>query len=73
VQELLKLGDPFIFGVLIPLGVLLLVALVPYITSHQLSPAELGSWFPRGGRSAQVFVAVLAVIILLLTFLALLT
>jgi quinol-cytochrome oxidoreductase complex cytochrome b subunit len=73
VQELLKLGNPFIFGVLIPLGVLLLIALVPYITSHQLTPAELGRWFPRGGRTAQVLVAVLAVIILLLTLLALLT
>ncbi len=38
VQELLKLGDPFAWGVVVPLGVLLLLALIPYIfpmTSRQ--------------------------------------
>ena len=71
VQELLKLGDPFTFGVLIPLGALILVALVPYITPHRLSSAELGRWFPRGGRNVQIMVAVIGVIIILLTLLAL--
>jgi quinol-cytochrome oxidoreductase complex cytochrome b subunit len=71
VQQLLKTGDPFIFGVLIPLGALLLLALVPYITPRRLSPAELGRWFPRGGRTVQVLVAVISVAILLLTLLAL--
>jgi quinol-cytochrome oxidoreductase complex cytochrome b subunit len=72
VQQLLKLGDPFIFGVLIPLGVLLVVALVPYITPGRLSPAELGRWFPLGGRNVQILMAVLAGLIILLTLLALL-
>jgi quinol-cytochrome oxidoreductase complex cytochrome b subunit len=71
VQQLLKAGDPFIFGVLIPLGALLLVALVPYITPHRLSPAELGKWFPRGGRLVQVLIGILAAVILILTTLAL--
>jgi len=70
VQQLLRLGDPFIYGVLIPLGGLLLLALVPYITPHRLNPAELGRWFPRGGRLVQVLVAVLSGAILLLTLLA---
>ena len=35
VQQLLRLGDPFIYGVLIPLGALLILALVPYITPQQ--------------------------------------
>jgi quinol-cytochrome oxidoreductase complex cytochrome b subunit len=72
VQQLLKLGDPFIFGVLIPLGALLIVALVPYITPQRLLPAELGKWFPQGGRNVQILVAILAGVIVLLTLLALL-
>jgi quinol-cytochrome oxidoreductase complex cytochrome b subunit len=72
VQQLLKTGDPFIFGVLIPFGALLLLALVPYITPHLLSPAELGRWFPRGGRVVQVLVASLSGLIVLLTILAIL-
>ena len=36
VQQLLRLGDPFIYGVLIPLGALLILALVPYITPLRL-------------------------------------
>jgi hypothetical protein len=47
--------------------------LVPYITPSRLSPAELGRWFPRGGRNIQILVAALAGMIFLLTLLALLT
>jgi quinol-cytochrome oxidoreductase complex cytochrome b subunit len=71
VQQLLRLGDPFIYGVLTPLGALLLLALVPYITPHKLSSSELGRWFPRGGRNVQVLVTVISAAILLLTLLAL--
>jgi quinol-cytochrome oxidoreductase complex cytochrome b subunit len=71
VQQLLRLGDPFIYGVLTPLGALLLVALVPYITPHRLFSSELGRWFPRGGRNVQVLVTILSTAILLLTVLAL--
>jgi quinol-cytochrome oxidoreductase complex cytochrome b subunit len=73
VQQLLKYGDPFIFGVLIPLGALLIVALVPYLTPQRLSPAELGRWFPHGGRNVQILIAILAGVIIMLTLLALLT
>ncbi len=69
VQQLLRLGDPFIFGVLVPFGALLILALVPYITPQRLSPAELGRWFPHGGRNVQVMVAILTGAILLLTLL----
>jgi quinol-cytochrome oxidoreductase complex cytochrome b subunit len=72
VQQLLRLGNPFIYGILIPVGALLILALVPYITPLRLSPSELGNWFPRGGRNVQILVAILASIILLLTLLALL-
>jgi quinol-cytochrome oxidoreductase complex cytochrome b subunit len=70
VQQLLRIGNPFIYGVLIPLGTLLLLALVPYITPERISPAELGKWFPRGGRNVQIMVAIMTGTILLLTLLA---
>lgn len=72
VQQLLRLGDPFIYGVLIPMGALIILALVPYITPHRLAPAELGRWFPRGGRNVQIIITILTGAILLLSMLALL-
>ena len=71
VQQLLRLGDPFVYGILIPLGALLLLALVPYFTPQRLSSGELGRWFPSGGRNVQVLVGALSASILLLTLLAL--
>jgi len=71
VQQLLRLGDPFVYGVLAPLGALLLLALVPYITPQRLSVDELGRWFPRGGRNMQVMVAALSAAIVLLSLLGL--
>ncbi len=70
VQQLLKLGDPFLFGVIVPLGVILLLACVPYALPLP-APAELGRWFPSGGRLAQVAIVLLSAGILLLTLLAL--
>ncbi len=71
-QQLLRLGDPFIFGVLIPLGALIILALVPYISPTRLSPGETGRWFPRGGRNIQILITCLSGVILVLTLLALL-
>jgi quinol-cytochrome oxidoreductase complex cytochrome b subunit len=70
VQQLLRLGNPLVYGILIPLGALVVLALVPYLTPHQLTSAELGKWFPHGGRFVQVLVATLTGAILLLTLLA---
>ncbi len=72
VQQLLRLGDPFIFGVLVPAGTLLLLALVPYFSPGRLTRAELGGWFPPGGRNMQLLVGILAAAVLLLTLLAVL-
>ena len=71
VQQLLKTGDPFLMGVLVPLGVLIFLALLPYMLGNA-RPAELGRWFPPGNRLAQVLVALLGIAILTLTVLALL-
>ena len=70
VQQLLRLGDPFLWGVLVPLGVLVWLVILPYWLP-QARPAELGRWFPAGNRLAQVTVLFLVGVILVLTLLGL--
>jgi quinol-cytochrome oxidoreductase complex cytochrome b subunit len=66
VQQMLKWGDPFMWGVLVPLIILVLLALIPYIFPKP-ADAELGQWFPRSNRLAQIVLAVVALLIILLT------
>ena len=66
VQQLLKFGDPFLWGVAIPMLALILVAFLPYALP-QAKDQELGKWFPNGNRAAQIIVVVLAVIMTALT------
>ena len=68
VQQLLKWGDPFIFGVLIPLTFLALLALIPYIFPKP-AESDLGHWFPRSNWLAQVVFGLLASGIIVLTLL----
>ncbi|MBN1147962.1 MAG: cytochrome b N-terminal domain-containing protein [Anaerolineales bacterium] len=72
VQYMLRWGDPFLFGVLIPLGALTLLALLPYLTPAP-RPAELGRWFPPSGRAAQVIAGLITLAVLTLSLLAWLT
>jgi quinol-cytochrome oxidoreductase complex cytochrome b subunit len=69
VQQLLKYGDPFVWGVLVPLLVVLGLGLVPYALPKAKSE-DLGRWFPRGNKVAQVLVVLLILAITLLTALA---
>jgi quinol-cytochrome oxidoreductase complex cytochrome b subunit len=69
VQQLLKLGDAFTYGVLAPSLVLLLLALLPYVFP-QAGDQELGNWLPRGNRFAQIIVVLVALAIILLTILS---
>ena len=71
VQQMLKWGDPLLLGVLIPLLVLALLALIPYLLPAPTA-GELGRWFPRSNRVAQITVAVLVGSITVLTIMALL-
>lgn len=71
VQQMLKLGNPFLWGVVVPAAALVLLALIPYLFPNPRA-AELGSWFPKGNRLAQVVAGVLFLAILVLTALALL-
>jgi quinol-cytochrome oxidoreductase complex cytochrome b subunit len=71
VQELLKYGDAFLMGVVIPIGVLIFLVGIPYLLPKP-RPEELGEWFPRSARIAQLLTMIIVVIIIGLTLRALL-
>jgi quinol-cytochrome oxidoreductase complex cytochrome b subunit len=66
IQQLLKLGNPFLWGVLIPVLVVTGIGLLPYVLPNA-NTGELGRWFPAGNRIAQVLATLIIVVILLLT------
>jgi quinol-cytochrome oxidoreductase complex cytochrome b subunit len=68
VQWLLKLGDPFVWGVLAPVLVVLALALLPYLLPAPKSE-QVGRWFSRGNRAAQALALVILSAILILTIL----
>jgi quinol-cytochrome oxidoreductase complex cytochrome b subunit/mono/diheme cytochrome c family protein len=68
VQQLLKYGDPFLWGVLTPILVVIVLGLLPYVLPNAM-PETLGRWFPRGNRIAQVLAVMIVVAILVLTIL----
>jgi quinol-cytochrome oxidoreductase complex cytochrome b subunit len=70
VQELLKLGSPFLWGVVVPLAVLTLLTLIPYFFPT-LESSEIGNWFPRSNRPAQILAGFILLFLLVLTVLAL--
>jgi quinol-cytochrome oxidoreductase complex cytochrome b subunit len=72
VQELLKLGSPFLWGVIVPLAILTLLTLIPYILPAPVI-SETGRWFPKSNRLAQVVFTLIALLIVILTALALLS
>ena len=61
IQQLLRNGPPFLMGILIPLIVLALLALVPYVIDRSAEGTAI--WFNRPGRAAQVLVLALVVIV----------
>ncbi|HTP08134.1 MAG TPA: cytochrome b N-terminal domain-containing protein [Anaerolineae bacterium] len=66
IQGLVRLGDPFWMGIVIPIGLLLFVALIPFVFPPP--PIEQrGRWFPRGGRRVQILVSVCVLLIIGLT------
>jgi cytochrome b-561 len=70
VQQLLKLGNPFLLGVLLPVAVLALIGLMPYLFA-EVKQNELGRWFPRSGRVIQILFTIMAILIIVLTLLTL--
>ncbi len=72
VQQMLKWGDPLTFGVLVPLGMIAVLALIPYALPRP-ADSDIGRWFPRSNRIAQIVVGVIAFLVLALTLLSLIT
>jgi quinol-cytochrome oxidoreductase complex cytochrome b subunit len=70
VQQLLKWGDPFVWGVLAPLLLLALLASLPFVFPDPAKP-DWGRWFPKSNRLAQVVLVIVTLLVLLLTLLAL--
>ena len=71
VQQLLKYGNPFLWGVAAPVALLIFLAVVPYVLP-QAKDGELGRWFPRGNRIAQLLIIFISLTLILLTILAIL-
>lgn len=69
IQQMLRWGDPFMFGVLIPVGILLLISVIPYVFP-QPADAEIGTWFPGSNRLAQIIIVLIALFIVALSVIA---
>jgi quinol-cytochrome oxidoreductase complex cytochrome b subunit/mono/diheme cytochrome c family protein len=68
IQETLKLGDPFLWGVVVPLLAVIILGLLPYILPN-VEPSQLGRWLPEGNRAAQIIGIVVITILFALTLL----
>lgn len=68
VQQLLKFGDPFLLGIVTPVLVVVALGIMPYLLPNA-KREELGKWFPRGNRIAQILAVLIMVVILALTIL----
>ena len=69
IQQMLKWGDPFFWGVVVPVLLLVLLALIPYIFPKP-ADRELGRWFPKSNRLAQVTLAVIVLVVIILSIVA---
>ena len=65
IQELLRVASPFLAGVLIPLVILLVLAVLPYTLDR--SEEGVARWFNRPGRAAQITFIIILIGILVLT------
>ena len=68
IQETLKVGNPFLWGVAVPLLAVIILGLLPYIFPNADS-SELGRWLPRGNRVGQIIGMTVIAIIFALTIL----
>jgi hypothetical protein len=53
IQETLKLGNPFWWGVVVPLLAVILLGTLPYILPSP-GPEQQGRWLPKDSRAAQM-------------------
>jgi cytochrome b-561 len=66
IQETLKIGSPFWWGVAVPLLAVISLGLLPYLLPNA-RPEEQGGWLPAGSRAAQIIGLVIIALIFLLT------
>jgi quinol-cytochrome oxidoreductase complex cytochrome b subunit len=66
IQQMLKWGDPFLYGVVVPFIILLIFALIPYIFTKP-ADSDIGTWFPKSNRLVQMLVVTIVSFILILT------
>jgi quinol-cytochrome oxidoreductase complex cytochrome b subunit len=67
VQQLLRWGDPLPMGLLIPIGLVTILFLIPYVIDRR--SGGVGRWFNREGRRAQWVVVLLLAAVAVLTML----
>jgi quinol-cytochrome oxidoreductase complex cytochrome b subunit/mono/diheme cytochrome c family protein len=68
VQQLLRFGNPFLWGVMVPILVVIVLGLFPFVLPN-VKDEELGQWFPLGNRLSQVLASLILFAIFLLTVL----
>jgi quinol-cytochrome oxidoreductase complex cytochrome b subunit len=66
IQELLKLGKPFFWGVGVPVLILIILGILPY-TLPTTKVEEWGRWLPKGNRIAQIVGSIIILSVLILT------
>ncbi len=71
VQQMLTWGDPFLWGVAVPLILLIILALIPYVLPLP-APSEIGRWFPKSNLLAQIVLGLIALMVIILTLITLL-
>jgi quinol-cytochrome oxidoreductase complex cytochrome b subunit len=69
VQQLLRWGDPLPMGLLIPIGLIVIIALIPYAIDR--SQTGVARWFNREGRVAQIVIAAIVIGLIGLTLIGL--
>jgi len=69
VQQLLRWGDALPMGLLIPIGLVIILALIPYAIDR--SQTGVARWFNREGRVAQIVIMMIVVGMIVLTLLGL--
>jgi quinol-cytochrome oxidoreductase complex cytochrome b subunit len=67
IQQLLRLGNPLVMGVAVPLGMVILLAVVPYFLDRNAE--GVGLWFNRPGRLMQGITLVIYLVLITLTIL----
>ena len=65
-QALLRSLPPFVAGILIPMGVLALLIVIPYLIDRRTDGVAV--WFNRPGRVAQIVAIAIFIGLIILTF-----